>query len=149
MMVECNEQVTGVDPIADGEAHLGDDRVAGGDDLVLHLHRLDDHQQLTVDHRVTGGDVDGDHGARQRTDRPAGRRLGVVQHEARRPGERQRTRRAAHVDRDRTDPVVVETEPWPHDLGVDDRTTAIDLDRLAVGAAIEQTHLQRRPVVGR
>ena len=48
---ERDEQVAGVDPIADGEAHLGHRRVARGDDLVFHLHRLDDHQHLAVDHR--------------------------------------------------------------------------------------------------
>ena len=77
-MVEHHEEIARVDPIADGEAHLGDDGVAVGGDLVLHLHRLDDHQHLAVGDGLTRLDVDGDDGAGQRADRAAALALGVV-----------------------------------------------------------------------
>ena len=61
--LQHHQQVAGVDAVAGGEADLGDHGRAVGGDLVLHLHRLDDHQQGAVVHALAGRHVDGDHGA--------------------------------------------------------------------------------------
>lgn len=46
--LERHEEIAGVDTIPDREPHVGHDGRCDGDDLVFHLHRLDDHQQLPL-----------------------------------------------------------------------------------------------------
>src|SRR5207244_3866805 len=53
---------------------LGDDAVAVGADLVLHLHRLDDAEDLAGPDLASVGDADFEHGSLHRADDGVARR---------------------------------------------------------------------------
>ena len=98
---------------------------------MLHLHRLDDHEDRTGGDVIADGHADRDHRSRQRAHRPASGGLGVVVLEAGRLRPGGGAGRTAGPDH-----VTVA-------LHVDDPADTVDLDGDAVGGDGQQPH--RRP----
>ena len=63
---EVREHLALVDGVADRDLDAAEDAVGVGDDLVLHLHRLEHDERGAGAHGLVGLVRDGDHGARER-----------------------------------------------------------------------------------